>query len=154
MEEKTTSETERQALKLYIKMMRAANTVTEKMHRHLTDKKLTISQFGVLEALYHLGPLTQKTIGEKLLKTSGNITMVIDNLEKQKLVIRERGREDRRCFNVALTSEGRELIHNLFPLHANTACRVFSVLTQEEQETLGALLKKIGTADLVPQTVD
>ena len=71
------------ALTLYTRLMRATTTVTEKMHRHLQDHRLSISQFGVLEALYHLGPMCQKEIGGKILKTSGNMTLVIDNLEKK-----------------------------------------------------------------------
>ena len=56
MNEQTMTQTEQQALKLYTQLMRAANAVTEKMHGHLADNRLTLSQFGVLEALYHLGP--------------------------------------------------------------------------------------------------
>ena len=59
---------ETRVLNLYIRLMRAANTVSEKMHKHLQGHKPTISQFGVLEALYYLGPLSQKDIGDKILK--------------------------------------------------------------------------------------
>jgi MarR family 2-MHQ and catechol resistance regulon transcriptional repressor len=140
------TDTEREVLKLYATLMRASSSVTDRMHRHLSDHKLTLSQFGVLEALYHLGPLSQKTIGEKILKTSGNITMVIDNLEKRDLVKRERRTCDRRCFNVGLTPAGLRMIERILPVHGETASRVFSVLSSDEQHTLGALLKKIGKA--------
>jgi MarR family transcriptional regulator, 2-MHQ and catechol-resistance regulon repressor len=134
------------ALTTYTKMMRATNRVTARMHQHLGESKLTLSQFGVLEALYHLGPLCQRDIGEKILKTSGNITTVIDNLEKRKLVIRQQDKTDRRFMQVALTSQGRRLIGNLFPKHAAMAEEVFAVLSANEIDTLGRLLKKIGTA--------
>ncbi len=134
------------ALTAYTKMMRAANRVTARMHQHLGESKLTLSQFGVLEALYHLGPLCQRDIGDKILKTSGNITTVIDNLEKRKLVIRQQDKTDRRFMQVALTSQGRRLIGNLFPKHAVMAEEVFSVLSPKEIDTLGRLLKKLGTA--------
>jgi MarR family transcriptional regulator, 2-MHQ and catechol-resistance regulon repressor len=140
----TTSQKE--ILKLYTKLIRSSNIVTEKMHRHLTERKLTLSQFGVLEALYSLGPMSQKTIGEKILKSSGNITLVIDNLEKRELVRRERDVCDRRCFTIQLTDEGFDLIRTIFPKHARTAERVFSVLNPDEQQTLAGLLKKLGTA--------
>ncbi len=71
---------ERKSLNLYTQLMRAANSITERMHRHLADHGLSVSQFGVLEALLHLGPLCQKEIGGKILKTSGNITLIIDKL--------------------------------------------------------------------------
>jgi len=65
--------------------MRATNTVSEKMHKHLQGHKLTISQFDVLEALCYLRSLRQKDIGDKILKTNGNITLVIDNLVKREV---------------------------------------------------------------------
>lgn len=138
------SEQEKLALSLYTRLMRSVNAVTEKMHSHLQSHKITISQFGVLEAIYHLGPLCQKELGEKILKTSGNITLVIDNLEKRGLVIRERDSVDRRRFTIRLTPEGSELINKIFPEHSRTACTVFSVLTLDEQKQLGNLLKKLG----------
>jgi len=137
---------QRLILKTYTKMMRASDSVTAKIHRHLTQYKLTISQFGVLEALYHLGSLCQRDIGEKILKTSGNMTMVIDNLEKRDLVIREKDLNDRRFITVKLTDKGYQLIHNIFPVHAKIAEQVFSVLNTKELEELGILLKKLGKA--------
>ncbi len=133
-------------LRLYTKLMRATSAVTEMMHRHLDDHRLSISQFGVLEALYHLGPLCQKDIGRKILKTSGNITMVIDNLEKRELVRRERDPMDRRKVSVALTEHGHRLIERIFPDHAKIAFETFSILDPKEQNTLSVLLKKLGRA--------
>ena len=112
---------EAQVLKLYTQLMRATNAVTEKLHRHLLDYKLSTSQFGVIEALYHLGPLCQKDIGDKILKTSGNITLVIDNLEKRKLVKREKDPDDRRRMTVRLTASGQELVEKIFPDHSKIA---------------------------------
>ena len=142
-----TPDKEAQILKLYTQLMRATNAVTEKMHRHLLDYKLSMSQFGVLEALYHLGPLCQKDIGDKILKTSGNITLVIDNLEKRKLVKREKDPDDRRRMTVKLTESGQKLIGRIFPEHSKTAYKVFSVLEPEEQNVLSLLLKKLGKAN-------
>ena len=140
---------QQQVLKTYTKMMRAAATVTSKMHRHLTSHRLTLSQFGVLEALYHLGPLSQKDIGKKILKTSGNITLVVDNLEKRGLVKREKDRRDRRKIVVKPTAVGHQLIDDIFPIHAEKAEKIFSVLNFEEIAELGRLLKLLGTADEV-----
>ncbi len=141
----TLSSDQRLALKTYVKLMRATGVVTEKMHKHLLPEKLTFSQFGVVEALYHLGPLCQQDIGRKLLRTSGNMTMVIDNLEKRGLVVRTNDPNDRRYKRVSLTTEGARLIKNIFPRHAEITNRVFSTLTSQEQEQLGVMLKKLGT---------
>ncbi len=132
------------ALRTYVKLMRATESITARIHRHLTSVGLTLSQFAVLEALYHLGPLYQTEIGKKLLRSSGNITMVIDNLEKRGYVKRERKKEDRRFMMVRLTDEGFELIRKLFPLHATVIAREMSVLSESEQDTLAQLCKKLG----------
>ncbi len=132
------------ALQTYVKLMRAAESVTTRIHPHLADAGLTISQFGVLEALYHLGPLTQVDISKKILKSSGNITMVIDNLEKRELVRRERGTEDRRYITIKLTKAGKYLISKTFPSHATHIVREMSPLDPSEQDELARLCKKLG----------
>ena len=132
------------ALKTYVKLMRAAESVTTRIHRHLTSTGLTISQFAVLEALYQLGPLSHREIGRKILRSSGNITMVIDNLEKNGLVKRKRNQADRRFYIVHLTDKGYNLIHEIFPPHAAVIAEDLGVLTAAEQDDLGRLCKKLG----------
>ena len=138
------SKAETRALKTYVKLMRAAESVTARIHRHLASTGLTISQFAVLEALYQLGPLSQREIGKKILRSSGNITMVIDNLEKSGLVRRKRNEADRRFFMVHLTDKGYHLINKIFPPHAAVIAKDLGVLTAAEQEALGRLCKKLG----------
>ena len=132
------------ALSTYVKLMRAAESITARIHKKLASAGLTLSQFAVLEALYHLGPLHQREIGQKLLRSSGNITMVIDNLEKRGYVKRERKKEDRRFMMVRLTAEGSDLISKVFPPHAAVIAREMSVLSAREQKTLAQLCKKLG----------
>ncbi len=137
---------EDRALRTYVKLMRAAESVTARTHRHLSETGLTISQFAVLEALYHSGPLSQREIGQKILRSSGNITMIIDNLEKRGLVMRKRNEADRRFFIVHLTDKGDNLINKIFPPHAAVIANDLKVLTAAEQEALGRLCKKLGLA--------
>jgi len=138
------SKEEKRTLDAYIKMMRASESITARLNKHLMDNDLTLSQFGVLEALLHLGPLNQRALGEKLLKSGGNITMVIDNLEKHGWVKRKRNPEDRRSVLIHLTEEGRDLIETYFPKHLELIMDEFSVLSSEEKEKLGELCKKVG----------
>ena len=138
------NKTESRALRTYVKLMRAAESVTARTHRHLSSTGLTISQLAVLEALYQLGSLSQREIGQKILRSSGNITMVIDNLEKNGLVRRERNEADRRFFIVHLTDKGYNLINNIFPPHAAVIAKDLGVLTAAEQDALGRLCKKLG----------
>ena len=130
------------ALNTFIKLQRCANSVVNDVHSHL-QHKLTVSQFGILEALYHLGPMCQKELAEKILKSAGNITTVINNLEKNNLVRREVLATDKRSFAVSLTKEGRHLIESIFPAHAELIRKRLSVLNHAEQNQLGALLKKL-----------
>ena len=132
------------ALDTYVKLMRATESVTARAHRQLSAFGLSFSQFGVLEALYHLGPMSQSEIGQKILRSSGNMTMVIDNLQKRQLVKRERSKTDRRFLIVHLTDKGRDLISKIFPSHATEIALEFGVLTASEQRTLGRLCKKLG----------
>jgi MarR family 2-MHQ and catechol resistance regulon transcriptional repressor len=136
---------EQLALDAYIKLMRATESVTVRINRHAVNPVLTISQFGVLEALLHLGPLCQRDLAQKILKSSGNITMVIDNLEKGGFVRRERG-ADRRFLTVHLTVTGRELIDSLFPRHVRAVCDELAVLTADEQRELARICRKLGLA--------
>jgi len=133
------------SLNTFTKLMRAAESVTSRVHRVLTAPKLTISQFGVLEALYHKGPLCQKDIAAKILKSTGNITLVIDNLEKNGLVRRERDNEDRRFLTIHLTDSGSELIARVFADVEAAIVTEIAFLSESEQELLGNLCKKLGT---------
>ena len=141
------SEEERVALDTFIKLMRASQSVGARMGEHLDEWGLTTSQFGVLEAVYHLGPMHQKEIGEKLLKSGGNITVVVNNLEEQGLVRRQRMASDRRYVHIHLTDEGRELISELMPEHVECIVERFKVLSLDEQRELGRLLRKLGCSD-------
>ena len=105
---------------------------------------LTVTQFGVMEALHHLGPMHQRKIGLKLLKSGGNVTMVIDNLERRKLVERRRDRKDRRFVNVHLTPAGIKLISKVFPQRVASVKEEMNRLTASEQEELGRLCRILG----------
>src|ERR1035437_9151220 len=103
------------ALDTFIKFTRAANAFESRLYQNATIEDLSSSQFGVLETLYHLGPLCQGKISAKLLKSTGNITLVLDNLEKRGLVKRVRETQDRRMVKIILTPEGEVLIQRIFP---------------------------------------
>lgn len=135
---------ETRALDAYIKLMRAANTVTQNVHRHLSRTALSVSQFGVLEALYHLGPMAQNVLGQKILKSGGNITLIVDNLEKQGLVERKQPEKDRRVRSVHLTVEGSRLMAELFPRHVAMIVEEMRPLSPSEQEELGRLCRRLG----------
>ena len=137
------------ALDSYIKLTRANDTITARLSVSGSMQDLTISQFGVLEALYHLGPQAQSILGEKILKSNSNMTTVIDNLEKRDLVKRERAVDDRRKIIVHLTESGMHLIKEIFPNHVREIEKQFSVLSVEEKQQLCELLRQLGKHEKV-----
>ncbi len=135
---------EQRALSAWIKFSRANITLSSQLKNSLRRFQLTESQFAVVEALYHLGPLNLTQISEKLLCTGGNLTTVVDNLEKQKLVKRVPSKTDRRQYEIHLTPKGRSHIKKLFPDHVKAVVREMSVLSPSEQDELSRLCKKLG----------
>jgi MarR family transcriptional regulator, 2-MHQ and catechol-resistance regulon repressor len=135
---------EKRALDTYIKLTRAAASVMDRTNRHLNDYNLTVSQFGVLEALYHLGTMSQVELARKLLSSTANITTVLQNLEKNGLISRARDPEDQRYVRVSITDSGTALIERILPAHVAGIVEDLSVLTPEEQRTLGRLCRKLG----------
>jgi MarR family 2-MHQ and catechol resistance regulon transcriptional repressor len=93
------------ALDAWIKLSRARNSVWKQIKPSMSRSGLSTSQFAVLEALLHLGPLSQKGISNKLLVSTGNVVKIIDNLERDQLVIRESNPADRRAHIIILTEK-------------------------------------------------
>lgn len=138
---------ERRALDAFIKLQRASSTVGGRLYAPLArEHGLTESQLGVLEAILHLGPLSQGQLCEKLLRSGSNLTTVVDNLERARLVKRERAAEDRRVRMVDLTPKGRALIERVFPWHVANITETMGALTGEEQDELARLCRKLGLA--------
>ena len=131
-------------LDTFIKLTRCTNSLYSRLSERNSVGDLTYSQFAVLEALYHLGGMTQGEISAKVLKSGSNMTTVIDNLERDGLVRRERDGKDRRVIHVHLTEAGKGKIEAVLPGHVNALVDEFSVLSAQEQKQLGELCKKLG----------
>jgi MarR family 2-MHQ and catechol resistance regulon transcriptional repressor len=138
------SEDEKQALDLLIKLSRAWDSVERMLSAALDAADLTISQFGILDALYHLGPLSLGQLAKKHLKSPNNMTSVVDTMERSGLVARERQTSDRRVIVAQLTDKGRELYERTWPNHLDAIVRSMAVLSGTEQATLSRLLRKLG----------
>jgi MarR family transcriptional regulator, 2-MHQ and catechol-resistance regulon repressor len=133
------------ALNAYVKLARAANTAMAYARVGLEDDDLTLSQFAVLEALYHLGPLYLGDLARRILTSSGNLTLVIDNLEKRGLARRQQKGKDKRFVLATITPAGRRLMAKIFPQHSRRILEVMARLSPSEQEQLGRLCRKLGT---------
>lgn len=137
---------ETRALDTYIKLRRAVNALSLREGEVMRGAGLTESQFGALEALFHLGPLCQRELADKVLKSAGNMTTVVDNLERRGLVERRRDVSDRRIVTVHLTGKGEELVREVFPGVVGALVGAFSALTARDQNQLAALCLRLGTA--------
>jgi len=132
------------ALDSYIKLVRATDSLNSKINSFLSESGLSESQFHVLDALFHLGDLSQKDLAKKLLKSGGNITMVVDNLEDRKFVKRERSKKDRRLIYVHLTGKGEKKIKNTLPGIVDMLTKEMKRISADEQTVLQKICKKIG----------
>lgn len=138
------SKEEVRALDTYIKLIRSADSLNAISYLFLSKVNLTESQFLILDALFHLGDLSQKELAKKLLKSGGNITMVVDNLEARGLVKRNRGKKDRRLFYVHLTTKGENQINNVLRDFVKLITHEMKKLDSSEQKELQRICKKIG----------
>jgi len=132
------------ALDLYIALSRASQWVNAHADRDIRRHGLNRTEFGVLELLYHKGAQPIQQIGGKVLMSSGNITYVVDKLQKREFVQRRVSSEDRRLIYAEITDKGKTFIEEVFPQHADVICEAVAGLTEEEMAAASQLLKKLG----------
>ena len=132
------------SLKLLVVLARAHAAVTAHLHAQVAVHGLTLTEFGILEVLYHKGPLLLGEVQRRILVSSGGVTYLVDRLERKGLVERRACPEDRRARYAALTEEGESLISRIFPEHAEVITRAMDALTLEEQREAIDLLRKLG----------
>src|ERR1700720_382839 len=129
---------------VWLVMMKAMRALTRYAAAGIEDTGLGHSDFGVLEALLHKGPLPVNTIGPIVDLTPGSISIAVDRLVAKGLVSRVESAEDRRVRIVALTLRGKDLIVPAFRKHSGQMRKVFFELSPEELRGLEVALKKVG----------
>jgi MarR family transcriptional regulator, 2-MHQ and catechol-resistance regulon repressor len=132
------------ALNLFKTFARAFKSVSEHSIRDSKEHGFNPTEFSVLELLYTKGPQKLQQIGSRLLLVSGNVTYVIDKLEKNEFIYREQDPKDKRSVYAKLTEKGQTYLDEIYPIHSLRMARAFSGLSTEEQQQLMALLKKAG----------
>lgn len=132
------------ALSLWVKLGRAFAAFNKRTIEDIRRYNLTEPQFDVLQTLGHLGPLTFGQLCDKLFVSGGNMTVVVDNLEKSGIVERVPSASDRRVKLVQLTAKGKKLFDEVFVQHIGCVQKIASILTEREQQQLSRLLKKLG----------
>jgi len=138
------SATQERALKLFVVLTRASNALHRRINEQIDLHDLTLTEFGILEALYHKGPLLLGDVQRKILLSSGGVTYTVDRLAEKGLVERRECASDRRARYAALTPKGEALISEIFPEHADRITDMVSVLSSKEQAELIELCRKLG----------
>jgi MarR family 2-MHQ and catechol resistance regulon transcriptional repressor len=134
------------ALKLWVVMARAHVAIQTHAAADIARHDLTLAEFGILEALYHRGPMLLGEVQRRILVSSGGITFLVDRLAAKGYVERRACATDRRARYAALTAEGERLIADIFPAHAAAIERAMSGLSEAEQRQTIELVKKLGLA--------
>jgi MarR family 2-MHQ and catechol resistance regulon transcriptional repressor len=132
---------------LLVKMHRIVNLVDRQTAHIAAEYDLTLSQFGVLEALYNLGDLSVGDVKRKILSSNGTIPVVVKNLEKQGLISRKQDPHDRRKSILTLTDKGRKIIAEAYPRNDRMIHEQMAVWSEEDQRQLEKLLAKFKTND-------
>lgn len=130
-------------LNIFIGISRIKKQIGFELRKILSNYDLTESQFAVLEALFSKGELTIGEVQDKVLSTSGNIPVVVKNLEKSGYVLKRQDEIDKRKFILSLTESGEKIIGELAPIVNNMIIKLIGRLDEKEQASLLSLLKKI-----------
>lgn len=132
------------SLKALTVLLRAAQTIEDQLRKDMQQFQINLTEFAVLELLYHKGDQPIQRIGEQILITSGSITYVVDKLEQKGYVFREASPTDRRVTFAKLTKAGHLFIEEVFPIHQKLVEEIFSPIDTQEKEQVIELLKKVG----------
>ncbi|MFS0613333.1 MarR family winged helix-turn-helix transcriptional regulator [Lederbergia ruris] len=132
------------SLKLFVVLTRALDSIKKRVEENIKGLGLNTTEFAVLELIYHKGDQPIQKIGEKVLIASSSITYVVDKLEKKKLLERKPCPKDRRITFAAITTEGKELMDDVFPKHTLAIQEILAGLDVDEKKQLIEQLKKLG----------
>lgn len=135
-----------EALKLWVVLSKAFEAIERHAADDVRGHGLTLPEFGILEVLYHKGPVLLGELQKRVLVSSGGTTFLVDRLEGKGLVERRPSPDDRRARFVALTPAGAGLIARIFPVHADRILIATSGLSGEERAQATELLRKLGLA--------
>ncbi len=130
------------SIHLQIILQRVVKTINSKVGKDFRDKGLTVSQFSVLDVLYTKGELRICELLKTVLSTSGNMTVVIKNMEQRDWLYRNISETDKRAFIVGLTEKGKKLFESVLPEHRAEIEKTYSIITSEEKKQLIDILRK------------
>jgi DNA-binding MarR family transcriptional regulator len=113
------------------------------LHRTAEPAGLTPARLRVLGTLRHQGPSIMHALADELGVTPRNITALIDGLEEDGLVERQRHPSDRRATVIALTELGNRVTESWWDDHIVRTSEIFDALGDRDQRTLLRILQKL-----------
>ena len=132
----------KKSMAVYISMSRVINTLRRENNKLILKHDLTLGQFAVMEALYSKGRLSTGEVMEKILSTSGNIPVIVKNLEKDGFITREQDESDKRRFILDLTDKGKDLMDEIVPENLKFMDELISLWDDDDKEELIILMNK------------
>lgn len=131
-------------LKTLTILYRSVNALTNVIKDDVGQYGLNVTEFGVLEALYHKGTLSVQAIVDKVLIANSSMSYVLSKLEDKALIKKQKSSQDKRQFHISITPKGQSLLDDMYPKHVQSLRQKLNVLTAEEEIELQRLLKKVG----------
>lgn len=135
---------QQRALQFWVKLSRAHNAISARATADISRYGLTLAEFGILEALYHRGPMLLGEVQRRILVSSGGITFLVDRLTAKGLVERRQCDTDKRARYATLTAMGERLVAEIFPQHADAIVEAVAGLDERELEEASRLMRKVG----------
>lgn len=132
----------KKSMAVYISMSRVINTLRRENNKLILKHNLTLGQFAVMEALYSKGRLSTGEVMEKILSTSGNIPVIVKNLEKDGFITRKQDESDKRRFILDLTNKGKNLMDEIVPENLKFMDELISLWDDDDKEELIILMNK------------
>lgn len=142
------------SLKAFVVLMKASKSVQEQIKADISSYGMRISDFAILEALYHKGRQTVREVSDAVLINTGSITYVIDKLETKGYLERTNCKDDRRVVYIQITEAGKKLMEEIFPKHQQVIEKIFENVSTEEKEIFIDVLKRIGLQHTNDEKVD
>lgn len=130
------------SIHLQIVLKKAMKTINGKVGKDFKEKGLTSPQFSVLDVLYTKGEMSISELIRTVLSTSGNMTVILKNMERNGWVYRKLSSTDKRSYIVGLSEEGKKIFEDVLPRHREEIEKVYSILTSGEKRTLINIFKK------------
>ena len=132
------------ALNSFIKLVRAHESLSSRLYMIFEKEGLTESQFYLLDTLHNLGPMNQKILSKKIFRSEGNITMVVNNLEKRAIIEKKQSENDKRIFIIKLSQAGEELYEKVFQKFLKSILGEFEGIKEKEHKEFQKICKRIG----------